>query len=719
MTQTNWTSLGKPTVTIKSSPFVGQNTGGRLEVFTIGFDGTLWHIWQTIPDKSWSNWDPLNKPPNTNVLTMPGVGKNADGRLEVFTIGSDRALWHIWQISPGQGPWSNWFSSGQPTASIANTQFPPFIAQDADGRLEAFTIGTDGALWHIYQLALNGTWSNWTPRGKPPNLNAVNSPIVRQNVDGRLEAFTIGSDGALWHVWQTTPNGLWSNWFSSGQPTASVRNTSPSLAVSRNFDGRLEAFTIGSDGALWHIWQTAPNGTWSNWASLGLPKAVSITSPPIVEKNKDGHLEVLVRGHDGALWHIWQTVPGSVWGNWDSLGPPPNITINSSPFVSENAGGRLEAFANGSDGALWHCWQVVPGGLWGGSASQTVTVSITPMSKLLSGMFPYTAVTGQVNPAQSQVQARILTATSPLQSKTVTSTGSFPGSKASGVLTFENRGIFGTVTIQSTVLIGASGVRVSFYGPVEVPTLAQVTHPGFAGNVGTSGNIPAFDINGTNFIPGVLVRNEAAFSGGQDPQSNAVVQQSDIDGAAGELQASLTTGTQAALQSQVQPGEQVVPNTPACQKSTFTANHAAGDHVPIVTVTVALTCTEEVYDQHAALAMAQNLLAQKAVNELGPNYMLAGSINSPITQATLIDNQGDVSLNVLAQGLWVYTFNAADQQSIKQHLANMSQQNALQYLTTQPGVSSAQVELSSGNTLPADPANITIIIKSVTSAQTP
>jgi hypothetical protein len=125
--------------------------------------------------------------------------------------------------------------------------------------------------------------------------------------------------------------------------------------VSQNLDGRLEAFTIGSDEALWHIWQITQNGTWSAWASLGLPKAVSITSPPTVGKNKDGHLEVQVSVHDGALWHIWQTVPGSVWGNWDSLGSPPNITINLSPFVSKNADGRLEAFVNSSDGTLWHC----------------------------------------------------------------------------------------------------------------------------------------------------------------------------------------------------------------------------------------------------------------------------------------------------------------------------------------------------------------------------
>ena len=719
MTQTDWTSLGKPTVTIKSSPSVGQNTGGRLEVFTIGSDGTLWHIWQTIAGKSWSNWNPLNKPLNTNVLVMPGVGKNADGRLEVFTIASDGALWHIWQTSPGQEPWSNWFSSGQPAASIANAQFPPSIAQNADGRLEAFTVGTDGALWHIYQVAPNGTWSSWTPLGKPPNLNAINAPFVAQNADGRLEAFTVGADGALWHVWQTTPNGVWSNWFSSGQPAASIRNTSTSLAVSQNLDGRLEAFTIGSDGALWHIWQTIPNGTWSNWASLGLPAGASITSPPTVGKNKDGHLEVLVSGHDGALWHIWQTVPGNGWGNWESLGTPPNIAINPSPFVSKNADGRLEAFVNGSDGRLWHCWHVAPGGPWGSSTipivAATATVTITPMSKLLSDTFVITAVTGTPDPAQRQVQARILTATSPTQSKTVTSTGSIPGTRATGVLTFLNN-TASAKSFNSVILQSASGVPVSFNGPVTVPANPGfLTITGFAVNVGSAGNIPALDINGDCCAQGIFVKN-TAFSGGQDPQPNSIVQQSDIDGAANTLTASLTPGTQAALQGQVQPREQVVPNTPACQKSTFTANHAPGDHAPNVTVNVAITCREEVYDQQSSLAMAQNLLTQQAVNELGPNYMLIGSIESSVSQITVVDIHGTVSLLVQAQGTWVYRFSAADQQNIKNHLANMSQQNALQYLTAQPGVASAQIELSNGNTLPADPAHITIVIKPVASA---
>lgn len=280
MMQANWNSLGKPTVPLKSSPSTAQNTDGRLEVFSAGSDGALWHLWQTSADTPWSGWSSLNKPANTSLLVTAGIGKNADGRLEVFVIGSDGALWHNWQTAPEQGPWFNWFSSGRPSASIGNAQFPPSLAQNVDGRLEAFTVGTDGALWHIYQVAPNGIWSGWAPLGTPPNVHAVTVPIVGQNADGRLEVFTIGSDGALWHIWQTRPGqGPWSNWFSSGRPAASVSNTSPALAVSQNLDGRLEVFTVGSDGALWHLWQSRPNGTWSTWASLGFPTGASIPSP--------------------------------------------------------------------------------------------------------------------------------------------------------------------------------------------------------------------------------------------------------------------------------------------------------------------------------------------------------------------------------------------------------------------------------------------------------
>ena len=347
---------------------------------------------------------------------------------------------------------------------------------------------------------------------------------------------------------------------------------------------------------------------------------------------------------------------------------------------------------------------VIPG------ATTTAKVTITPDSQDLSNTFQILGVTGTPNPAMREVSARILTSTSPTQSKTVTSTGSIPGTRATGALTFLNTSN-SPKSFGSVILRGASGVPVSFNGPISVPAVppASVTVTGFAVNIGSAGNIAALDISGSCCATGITVKN-GAFSGGQNPQPNSVVQQSDIDGAANVLTASLTPPMQATLQKQVQPGEQIVANTLQCNKSTFTANHAAGDHAPNVTVTVAITCKEEVYNQQAALIMGANLLTKQASTDLGPNYALTGNIVAAVTKVTVIDSKGTLTILVKAEGVWVYQFSDTVQQDFKTQIQNKSEQDAINYLKAQPGVKDVKIEISNGGTTLSDAANITIEI---------
>ena len=152
-------------------------------------------------------------------------------------------------------------------------------------------------------------------------------------------------------------------WFSLGKPSVASAFFVP--LVRENVDGRLEVFTVGTDGSLWHLWQATPNGGWSTWESLGNPATANVQSAPSVRKNKDGRLEAFNICSDGALWHLWQVTPGGVWGSWESLGAPSDsVILSSGPIVVENDDGRLEAFAGASDNALWHAWQVTPGGNW-------------------------------------------------------------------------------------------------------------------------------------------------------------------------------------------------------------------------------------------------------------------------------------------------------------------------------------------------------------------
>ena len=358
-------------------------------------------------------------------------------------------------------------------------------------------------------------------------------------------------------------------------------------------------------------------------------------------------------------------------------------------------------------GGITNLPHLIPG------TSAVATVTITPDSKVESNIFQIFGVTSTPNPSMREVAARIISVTSPAQSKTVQSTGSIPGTRAGGTLAFTNTS-GSSQTFSSVILTTSKGVQVSFNGPITVPLLPPTINvPGFALNVGSAGNIDALQINGSCCAAGITVRNYA-FSGGQDPQPNSVVQQSDINGAASALTASLTPGTEAALQKEVHSNEQVVSNTLRCT-SAVSANHAAGDHAPNVTVIVSVTCKEEVYDQQAALTMAANLLAKQASTDLGQNYALTGNIVAEVTKVTVVDTKGTLTILVKAEGVWVYQFSETVLQGYINHIAKMNNQDAINYLSSQPGVNAVKINNPNGNTLP-DAGNIKIVLVAIPGA---
>jgi acylphosphatase len=179
---------------------------------------------------------------------------------------------------------------------------------------------------------------------------AIADLTVASNLDGRLEVFARGTDNTLMHIWQTAPNGSWSAWMSLG----GVLTGAP--VVARNADGRLEVFARHSDKTLWHIAQTAPNSGWGAWMSL----AGKLADIPVVARNADGRLELFARDKDDKLTHIAQTAPNAGWGAWMSL----DGSVRELAVIN-NADGRLEVFARGSDSKLKHIAQTAPNGGWG------------------------------------------------------------------------------------------------------------------------------------------------------------------------------------------------------------------------------------------------------------------------------------------------------------------------------------------------------------------
>ena len=126
-----------------SPPRVGVLSDGRLEVFTYRVDstpGSLWHIWQETPTSGWSSWQSLG----SGLTRGPVVARNADGRLEVFAIGSFGEVVHAWQLK--EGGWSGLESLGALGGGVANSWFD--VERNAQGGLEVIIIGWDGRMYH-------------------------------------------------------------------------------------------------------------------------------------------------------------------------------------------------------------------------------------------------------------------------------------------------------------------------------------------------------------------------------------------------------------------------------------------------------------------------------------------------------------------------------------------------------------------------------------------
>jgi hypothetical protein len=365
----------------------------------------------------WSSWASLGKPAESRPLGRPVVQRNQDGRLEVFALGFGE-IFNIAQVAPNGGWGEGWLYEGRPLPRVPITAH--LVGRNADGRQEIFAIGDDGALWQKWQKTPNGGWSNWSTLGGPVGARPLTGLAVGRNQDGRQEVFVIGSDDNAWQIWQTAPNGGWSDWAKLGQPAAGIR-PSDRITVTNNADGRQELFVMGGDNALWHIWQVAPNVGWTDWASLGKPRDTfdgseppkdRDLSEPIVQRNADGHLEVFCPGNgafcnrwqespgsnvwrhegwnakpspgegvgivwldaalnftnhlevfaladDGALWHAWQIDVAPFWSKWESLGSPSSgIQAADRLTIGTNQDGRLEVFVADQDGAVWHIWQV-------------------------------------------------------------------------------------------------------------------------------------------------------------------------------------------------------------------------------------------------------------------------------------------------------------------------------------------------------------------------
>jgi Domain of Unknown Function (DUF1080)/F5/8 type C domain/Bacterial Ig domain len=332
-----WSGFGPLGGNLLGDPAVARNSDGRLEVFVIGTNHALYHKSQIVASggSGWTGYSTLGG----NIISNPVVARNSDGRLEVFVIGTNHALYHVSQLTVGSNSWSGFTTSG------GNIVGKPAVARNSDGRLEVFVIGTDHALWHIFETAPSSS-NSWSGYGRLGG-NIISNPSVAPNSDGRLEVFVVGNDHALYHTFEQAASS--SNSWSGISSLGGYIISDPALAS--NSDGRLEVFVVGNDHSLYHNFQLSPSSSnsWSGYAKLD--GIILNNTNPAAALNSQGQLQVFVVGSNNAIFYKFQVTPGSSsWAGYVGLGG----FVISDPVVATNSDGRLELFVLGSNHALYH-----------------------------------------------------------------------------------------------------------------------------------------------------------------------------------------------------------------------------------------------------------------------------------------------------------------------------------------------------------------------------
>jgi hypothetical protein len=283
---------------------LAKNHDGRMELFATlsaetGNDPyTVVHRWQKVPDGEWTEWKSLGEPDRVSAGYGPAVARNSDGRLEVVAGGIDGAAWHRWQRR--EGGWSDWHSFKKPPELQAVVASPPTLVYNGDARLELFTRGSDDAVWHRWQQRPSAGWSGWDPLEHPPEHPILTYPRVARNQDWRLQLF-VYTDGAVWTRSQRAQGG-WSGWESLEAPEG--QEGFFDFWVVQNRSRALSVFFSNSNGTF--VRRGGPTGGWMGWRTLEGPKS---PSPVIVGAQADGRLVLFVVDATGALWRRDQRDP--------------------------------------------------------------------------------------------------------------------------------------------------------------------------------------------------------------------------------------------------------------------------------------------------------------------------------------------------------------------------------------------------------------------------
>lgn len=244
-----------------------------------------------------------------------------------------------------------------PAAAVVfgDAEGSPAIGRHAGDRLELFPVSRTGGVGNVYESVPNGHWSDLFGFG--PDL-PVRQALPVNHGDGRMEVFAVGADGSVWNRFEAVGNGPWSGW-SNFAPAGSAT----SVFAARHYNSnRLEIFAVKPDGSIWNKFETRMNGPWSGWNVFAATPGRAFTSATI-GVHADNRLEVFAVAADGSIWNKYETAPDGAWSDWDPFAPAGTAAYLKA---GRHGSGRLEVFAVKADGSISNKYELRPNAPWSG-----------------------------------------------------------------------------------------------------------------------------------------------------------------------------------------------------------------------------------------------------------------------------------------------------------------------------------------------------------------
>eukprot|EP00058_Branchiostoma_floridae_P018241 XP_002603730.1 hypothetical protein BRAFLDRAFT_97460 [Branchiostoma floridae] len=218
---TPWQDLGgnlATDATVVYNPF-----SGYMEAYAVLSDGKV-NRKDQVHDNKWHDWTVLGVSQPAMVNTSRPVAHAMSetifhGMTEVFALGADGKIKHIWQTTCDNvvNPWGycTWGLWGNIAGSLSNDIRAAYgygmekpqprgqvnvIATGHNVHLgnEVFFVGKNGSLWHVWQLLRNDVWNGPDLIGRPAEGEIGSLPTITQDrTGGWWRAYVITTKGEV------------------------------------------------------------------------------------------------------------------------------------------------------------------------------------------------------------------------------------------------------------------------------------------------------------------------------------------------------------------------------------------------------------------------------------------------------------------------------------------------------------------------------------------